>query len=130
RIELRDEAGEDKDVALLGMPAESDWVLFAAYYSERSLLRNALWYDLSAQTGNYAVRTRYVEVFSNHEGGPLDADDYMGVYSLMETMKVDADRVDIENIVPTDNSAPDITGGFIFKIDRELSAEDAHWHSS
>src|SRR5690606_15180850 len=56
RIELRNEAGEDRDLSLLGMPAESDWILHAPYDNDRTLLRNAVMYDFSEQMGDYAVR--------------------------------------------------------------------------
>ncbi|GAG11981.1 unnamed protein product, partial [marine sediment metagenome] len=45
------------------------------------------------------------------------AGDYLGVYVFMEKIKRDDDRVDIESLSPTDNSEPEITGGYIWKID-------------
>ena len=44
-IELRNEAGADSSVSLLGMPSEADWVL-SAPYSDKSMLRNAITYEL------------------------------------------------------------------------------------
>ena len=71
------------------MPAESDWVLYAPY-SEKTLMQNALAYMWSNRMGQYAVRTRFVEVFMNgNAGSKVDyAGDYRGVYILMEKIKV------------------------------------------
>jgi len=58
-VEARDDFGEDRDIAPLGLPEESDWILYAAYNFDRALIRNALIYELSNQVGRYAVRTRF-----------------------------------------------------------------------
>lgn len=117
-VEARDDFGEDKDISPLAMSEESDWILYAAYNFDRALIRNALIYELSNQVGRYAVRTRFCEVFVNTNGGALSYNDYVGVYSFMEKIKRDKNRVDITRISPEDNSEPEVTGGYIFKIDR------------
>ncbi|WP_197531575.1 CotH kinase family protein [Posidoniimonas corsicana] len=117
RIEIRDENGEDKNVELLGMPSESDWILYAPYNFDRAMIRNATFFELSRQMGKWAPRVRFVEVYANYDGDQLDAGDYMGVYVLMENIKRDGDRVYIEELTPTQNSEPDITGGYIFALD-------------
>ena len=117
-VEARDDFGEDRDITPLGMPEESDWILYAAYNFDRALIRNALVYELSNQIGRYAVRTRFCEVFVNTNGGALSYNDYVGVYSFMEKIKRDKNRVNITRIAPDDSSEPEITGGYIFKIDR------------
>ena len=55
RVELQDEHGADKKVSLLGMPAESDWILLAAY-TDRTLMRDALAYELWREMGYWAPR--------------------------------------------------------------------------
>lgn len=127
RIEFRDESGQDRDVDLLGMPAESDWILYAPLNYDRSMLRNAVMFDLGGQFDDYAIRTRFVEVFANTDGGSLDANDYMGVYVLMENIKSDENRVVIDNLTPADVSEPNITGGYIIKVDRADAEEDSSW---
>jgi hypothetical protein len=122
RIELRDDAGADKAASLLGMPSESDWILYAPYDYDRAMLRNTFYYDLANQMGGYAARTRFVEVYANFNNGVLDSNDYMGVYVLMETIKRDSNRVDV-----TELSGLDITGGYILKIDRPDEAPDSNW---
>ena len=56
-VEARDAFGEDKDISPLGLPEDSDWILYAPYNFDRALIRNALVYELSNQIGRYAVRT-------------------------------------------------------------------------
>jgi hypothetical protein len=129
RLEFRNEQGEQRDVDLLGMPSESDWILYAPYSQDRSMIRNAVMFDLSGQMGDYAIRTRFVEVFYNYNGGELGANDYVGVYVLMENIKRDDNRVAIDALSPADLNEPEITGGYIIKIDRREDSEDASWDS-
>jgi len=117
-IEAWDANNNDADISPLGMPADSDWILYAAYNFDRALMRNPLIYDLSNQVGRYAVRTRFVEVYFNQNGGPVSQADYVGVYSLMEKIKRGPDRVDIQELTPGDIAEPEISGGYILKIDR------------
>ena len=109
--------GDDMDVPLLGMPAESDWVLYAPY-SDKSLMRNVLSYDWSNRIGLYASRTRFCELYLNTGTGRVASSDYDGVYVLIEKIKRDGDRVDIARLLGSDNTGEDVTGGYILKIDR------------
>lgn len=110
---------EDEAVDLLDFPRESDFILYAPYDFDRAFMRNAFMYHLSNQVGQYAVRTRFVEVFANTGGGNLSyASDYHGVYVLMESIKIDNDRVDITKLDPGDNTEPDVSGGYLWKVDR------------
>ena len=43
---------------------------------------------------------------------------YHGIYVLIEKIKRDPERVDVEKLSPTDNSEPEVTGGYILKHDR------------
>jgi hypothetical protein len=85
-IELRDRNGDNRDVSLLGMPADDDWVLYAPY-NDKTLMRNVLAYDTARRLGRYASRTRFVEVRLNRR--------YHGVYVLMEKLKLQKDRIDL-----------------------------------
>lgn len=118
RLEFQDEDGEDKVKKPLGMPSESDWILSGRYGDDRALIRNEFTYQLSRDIGRYAARTRFCEVYVNDSDGPVSVDDYVGVYSFMEAMKRDADRIDIAELTVDQNSEPEITGGYIFKVDR------------
>lgn len=108
-IETRDTSGENRNVSLLGMPKENDWILYGPY-SDKTMVRNSLIYQLSNEIGRYASRTQFVELV-------LDGD-YRGVYVLMEKIKRDDDRVDITKLNKTTLSADDITGGYIIRLDK------------
>lgn len=108
-LETHDSSGNSIKVPLLGMPGESDWVLSASYV-DKTLLRNSLTYDIFGKMGHYSPRTKYVEVIVNNE--------YRGVYSFLEKLKRDNNRIDISKLTATDNSYPDVTGGYIIQIDR------------
>jgi len=115
-VETLDRAGEAAPVTLLGMPADSEWVLYAPY-SDKTLMRDALAYELSNKLGHYASRTRFVEVFVNDTTNSLARGHYAGVYVLEEKMKVGRNRVAIHKLTPQDNAEPAITGGYLFKKD-------------
>lgn len=108
-LETRDAAGENLNVSLLGMPAENDWILYAPY-SDKSMLRNAVTFELGRSLDEYCSRTAFCEVY-------IDGD-YRGVYILMEKIKRDDDRVDIDPVWPYDLSGDELTGGYIFRVDK------------
>jgi CotH kinase protein len=83
-LELRNPGGENLDVPLLGMPADDDWVLYAAY-NDRTLMRNVLAYETSRWMGRWAARSRFVSLYVR--GG------YRGLYVLMEKPKLHRHRL-------------------------------------
>ncbi len=115
-----DSIGNKIDAALLGLPAESDWVLYAPY-SDKSLIRNTLAFYLARQIGHYTSRTRFVEVMLNGN--------YLGNYELLEKIKVDPARVDISELSPADTTGDQLTGGYIFKVDKTTGSGDSIWYS-
>ena len=62
RLQLEDSHGHPMKAGLLGMPMESDWILYPAY-TDKTLFRDVLGYELWRAMGHYAVRCRYVELF-------------------------------------------------------------------
>lgn len=108
-LETRDANGENLNVSLLGMPEENDWVLHAPY-SDKSLMRNVLTFDIARSMGSYSSRTAYCEVFLNNE--------YLGVYVLLEQIKRDDNRVDINELNPEDIAGNELTGGYIIRTDK------------
>ncbi len=118
-LEINDPSGNDLEVPLLGLPQESDWVLYAPY-SDKPFLQNYLAFELHEKMGHYAPRRRFVEVFVDTSGGKLEyPGDYAGIYILLEKIKVDASRVDIARLTPQQNAEPEITGGYIVKKDKD-----------
>lgn len=116
-FETQDEQGQDKDVSILGLPAESDWVLYGPY-TDKSLMRNVLSYRWSNEMGQYAPRTRFIEMFLNTDNSLVTMSDYVGVYVLIEKIKISPNRVDIAKLGPGDIAEPEISGGYIVKKDK------------
>ncbi len=116
RVELRDQAGDDRDCALFGMPAESDWALVPPH-PDKALIRNPFVYSLGREMGMQAPRFALAEVYVNLDGTPLVADDYQGVYQIVEIIKNQKDRLDLHQLKETDVTEPDVTGGYIFKLE-------------
>ncbi len=120
-FETRDNTGiNDNDVSILGLPPEHDWILNAAY-PDKSLCRDVLTYQLSREMGHYASRTFFVDLFINGQ--------YQGVYIFMEKIKRDRGRIDIANLHPNEITPPDLTGGYVIKIDKLTGNGGAGWQS-
>ena len=90
RIELvADETGtQNLELPLLGMDPDNDWALHGPFL-DKTLLRNYVWMNLSAEIMGYAPEVRFCEVLLDGE--------YIGVYVLMETIKEDEYRVDLSD---------------------------------
>ena len=119
-LETQDSTGANNNVSLLGMPTENDWILHGPY-SDKTLMRNAIVYEMGDRTGRYTTRRRYCELHING--------DYRGVYLLMENIKRDNDRVDIAKLLPSDTTGNELTGGYILKVDRIQGDFDGGWAS-
>ena len=109
-LELRKASGSSQDLPMLGMPKESDWVLYAPY-TDKTLMRNFLAYTMSRELGHWAANCRFVEVVING--------DYKGIYVFMERIKRNTNRVNIPKMAKTDISGDAVTGGYIFALDKE-----------
>lgn len=135
-FEIRKSNGNSTPKALLGMPAESDWILMGhvirsngpddLYAFDPTLMHHYIGYELARNIGMYAARCRWVELTVNGV--------YQGVYILMEKPKADRMRIDVS--APNGRNEPGITGGYVLKIDktasyapsgRELSYYDNNW---
>jgi hypothetical protein len=112
---------EDRDVSPLGLPADSDWVLYGPSWKfpsiaadfDAALIHNTFIYELANLSGFYAPRTRFVEVFINTNGGPVALANFHGIYVLAEKPKRAGGRVDIPAL-----SADGATGGWMINSDR------------
>ena len=121
RFETVDALGDNNNVSLLGMPEENDWVLYAPW-SDKTLIRNVLTYQLSNEMGWYASRTRHCELYLNG--------DYKGIYVLMEKIKRDQNRVNISKLDPDEVDGDDLTGGYILKFDWIWTGDNLGWFES
>jgi hypothetical protein len=116
RLEFWDNANGDADHAVLGMPADSDWVLRGPF-TDKALIRDAFVYGLGRDMGIPAPRFAFVEFYLNTDASPLTASDYQGVYLIVETIKNSKDRLDLKQLEEEDTTLPKIQGGYIFKFE-------------
>jgi hypothetical protein len=120
-VEFHDDLGKDNETALFGFPKEEDWVFFAPY-NDKSLMRDVLAYKMGRDQGRYAPRTKYCELVLNGT--------YMGVYVVIEKIKRDKGRVNINKLDPEEISGDNLTGGYIIKIDKSTGDGDGGWYSA
>ncbi len=111
--------GTVHDTIIMGMPAQSDWILYAPY-DDKTCMRDVLTYDIANQTGHYASRTRFCELMLNGQ--------YQGIYVMMEKIKRDSNRVSVSKLTPLDITGDELTGGYIIKIDRD-DGPGSYWTS-
>lgn len=97
------EGGKKKKSKLLGMRKGKKWALVAPHI-DKSMIRNALTYELARPYMDFVPETRFCEVI-------IDGI-YYGVYVLTE--QVTADRLYLSK--PTDKG-DGITGGYLLQID-------------
>lgn len=142
-VETRDINGNDFNVKLLGFPLENDWI-FQGPYIDKSLVRNALVYDLVREMGWYAPRAKFFNLVKDKaeldfSGGGypeiIFKPVYEGVYVLLERIKRDDDRVDISVLNQTEIELPgmpraDVTGGYIVEVDENIGGNVTGWQSS
>lgn len=116
-----DVSGNDSVVSLLGMPKEQDWI-FLGPYTDKSFMRDVLVYDLARALNWYSSRTQFVEILINGQ--------YQGIYVLLEKIKRDKNRVSISEITTTANSGDSLTGGYIFKVDKQTGSSSGGWNTT
>jgi len=116
---LTDEWGNEIDTLILGLPKESDFIL-KAEYTDASLMKNPLAYEMARRMERYAPRTRFCEIILNGR--------YYGVYNLTEKVKRGANRVDIAKLTSNDISGEELTGGYI--IEMNINGDPPDWTST
>ena len=108
----------DKSQNLLGMGKNKHWVLLANRL-DQSLLRNRIISYLGTALGMpYTPKMLPVELVINGE--------YYGSYLLAEQVRVDKNRVDIDELGPDDNEEPEVSGGYLLALrgDADHPTED------
>lgn len=88
----------DSKAEILGMPKHKRWVLLANWM-DRTLLRNAVSFEMGRRVMNWAPRGEFVELYLN--------DKHQGNYYLCEQIKPDKNRVNID----------EKNGGYILEFD-------------
>jgi CotH kinase protein/Lamin Tail Domain len=122
-MDLADTMGDDVDEAFFGMDSSKDWDSVGTWYYDRTFIRNAFVYSLANTFGRWAPSTQFAEMFIHSGGGALDYTSYAGVTAITDRIKVAADRVNIYSIDVDDITAPNVTGGYILRIDHPQSDE-------
>ena len=105
-METADPEGNKVKVPIMGMPKDNDWVLMAPY-SDRSMIRDVLMFQLERPWLDYSPRARHCEVI-------LDGI-YYGVYIMAERPRKGKNRLNLDD--PGD-SGDELTGGYQLQIDR------------
>lgn len=96
--------------AILGMKKSKHFALMANADDELSGLRNAVGYQLARMLDMpWTPSDKPVEVVLNNE--------YIGLYFLTETIRVDSDRVNIVEQADGETDEEAITGGWLVEID-------------
>ena len=94
----------DSKAEILGMPKHKRWVLLANWL-DRTLLRNATAFKIATLTGlAYTPRGQFVDVYLNGK--------HNGCYLLCEHIKVDKDRVNIDELEDDKTDS-----GYIMELD-------------
>ncbi len=98
----------DKKTDLFDMGAGKTWILLANY-ADRSLMRNALIFNLADNIGlPYTPKSVYVDVYANHQ--------YLGNYQLAEKNEIGKNRVEITDL---EGATEDANGADLDTYQRE-----------
>ena len=99
RFKLEDKAD------LLGMGANKHWILLANRY-DTTMLRNRIISYIGEKMGlAYTPKSVPVELVVNGE--------YYGSYVLSEQVRIDKERIAIDELKPEDINEPEISGGYL-----------------
>ena len=106
----------DSKMPLLGMKRNKHWALMANADDNLGGLRNTVGYELSRMMGlAWTPSQQPVEVVLNG--------DYIGLYMLTETIRVEPDRVNISEQADYETSPFIVSGGWLVEIDNYQEEE-------
>lgn len=106
-IEIRDNIGNDLDVAILGMAPDNEWILLPAYI-DRTQIRTSLAHHLSRALGEWSSNSKHCELVVNSQ--------YMGVYLVIEKIQRTKSRLNLNKLNPEENAGEGLTGGYIYEV--------------
>lgn len=107
-VKTNNAAGAEKDYDVMGMGAETEWVLNISQL-DKSLIRNYMALNIAGQIMPYTSDVRYCEVVFYDKGKYL----YRGLYLMMENVKRGPDRIDIDTY-----DEHDAVVGYLLRRDR------------
>lgn len=111
----KDINGSKEKVAIMGMPKDNNWVMLAPY-NDRSMIRDALMFQLARPYFEYVPRLRHCEVI-------LDGC-YYGIYIMTEKPSKGKGRLNLDD---PGTEGDELTGGYQLEIDRN---DEEHWYTS
>jgi len=126
---LSDDLGNSRNEAFFGMDSDNKWDNISPWSIDRTYLHNAFVYSLGRTLGYWAPQETFSEMFIHSGGGPLDYTSYAGITNITDRIKVSTSRVNIYALTPGDVTAPNVTGGYILRIDHvnDPDTEDYTW---
>ena len=101
-----EEGGTKQKVDILGMGKDNNWALLAPY-SDKSLIRDLLAFEISRPWMEYTPQGRLCELF-------LDGT-YYGVYILSEVVSKGKHRLNLDD---PGESGDELTGGYLMSVER------------
>ena len=112
----------DKKQSVLDAPAKAKKWTLLNNYSDKTLFRNLLAFELSRQMGlPYTPYGTAVDVLMNGE--------YKGCYQLCDQVEINTNRVNITEMTPNDNQGSALTGGYLIEVDAYANQE-VSWFKS
>ncbi len=108
----------DSKASFFGLPKDKNWILLANYF-DKTLLRNRTAFELGRRFGMaWTPHDVPVELTLNGQ--------YAGVYDVVESVRVDKNRVNIAN---SDNAVAPERTGFLVEINERMD-EDICWRTT
>jgi len=106
----------ESKVNFLNLPAKAKSWVFLANYADKTLMRNAIAFELSRFIGlEYTPSIKFVDVVFNGK--------YLGNYMVTDQTEVAKNRVPVETQEPTDVDEPAVTGGYLIELDGWADSE-------
>lgn len=101
---------------VLGMPKHKRWCLLANWM-DRTNIRNAVAFKIGSLFSGleWTPSGRYVDLVFNGE--------FLGNYFLCEQIKIDKNRLNINELKQSDIDVPQLTGGYLLEFDKNYDEE-------
>lgn len=101
----------NKKAEVLGMPKHKRWCLLANWL-DRTNIRNEITFEIGRRLSGleWTPNGKFVDVVYNGE--------FVGNYYLCEQIKVDKNRVNIDEMSETDVDGESISGGYLLELDK------------
>ena len=112
----------DKKAGVLGMPKGKRWVLLANYV-DKTCIKNSVAFEIARRLEglDWTPRGYHVDVILNGV--------FMGNYYLCEQIRVEEDRVNIQEMESTDVDPEAITGGYLMEVDKNFDEVNKFYSS-